>query len=78
MAVLRHEGGCEFCIDAPAAEFDHCRVCGRGEPVESSPVEPMMGLRLAVRIAKGGPLSIDGPAEREAFYAALRNRKRAS
>ena len=42
------------------------------------PPEPelMIGLRLAVRLAKGGPLSTDGEAEREAFYAAVRARAR--
>lgn len=58
--------GCAFCADAPEADFDYCRVCGRGAS-ELPSVEPMTGLRLAVRMAKGGPLSTDGLLEREAF-----------
>jgi hypothetical protein len=58
--------GCTLCAGADGPDFDYCRNCGRGhdEPVT---VEPMTGFRLAVRAAKGGPLSTDGDMEREAF-----------
>lgn len=43
--------GCEFCIDAPEAEFDYCRVCGRGLPAEQ-PTEPKSRLAEAVEKAR--------------------------
>ena len=63
MAELR---GCTLCAGIDDLDFDYCRNCGRGadEPVT---VAPMTGLRLALRAAKGGPLSTDGEMEREAF-----------
>lgn len=70
--------GCTFCVDA-GPDFDWCRMCGRGLPEGPMPcVLPMTGVRLAVRLAKGGPLSTDGPDEREAFRLALVRKRRAA
>lgn len=60
---------CTLCTGA-LPEGEWCRACGEGSGEQTS-VEPMTGLRLAVRLAKGGPLIGDGAAEREAFYAAV-------
>lgn len=63
------DGGCTFCADA-GPDFDYCRICGRGEEAKLT-VEPLTGLRLAVRVAKGSPLSTDGERELEAFRLGL-------
>lgn len=61
---------CTICQGAlPHGEW--CRVCGEGLSTTTAPVKPMTGLRLAIRIARGGPLSSDGPTEREAFAQAM-------
>lgn len=41
--------GCEFCIDA-GADFDWCRVCGRGLPDEQP--EPKSNLAEAIEKAR--------------------------
>jgi hypothetical protein len=65
---------CSLCHNAmPDGEW--CRACGDGLPAELPHVEPMRGLRLAVRIAKGGPLSTDGPVEREALRLGVAERR---
>lgn len=71
---MSQRGLCIVCVDA-GADFDWCRVCGRGEPEEPA-VIPMSGLRLTIRQAFGGPLTSDGRNEREAFYAAMREVER--
>jgi hypothetical protein len=62
---------CGLCHNA-MPEGEWCRACGEGLPEAPAPVEPMTGLRLAVRRAYGGPLSTDGDRERRAFKAAGR------
>jgi hypothetical protein len=61
---------CTLCWNA-MPEGEWCRACGEGRSEPPAPVESMTGVRLAVRIAKGGPLSSDGPAEMDAFHAAM-------
>lgn len=62
---------CTICVGA-MPEVEWCRCCGEGLPETPEPVEPMTGLRYAIRVAHGGPLSSDGQRESEAFYAAWR------
>jgi len=44
--------GCTFCIDA-GADFDWCRVCGRGQPQPAEPETYASPLQEAVRKARG-------------------------
>jgi hypothetical protein len=39
--------------------------------------KPMTGLPLAIRLAKGGPLSTDSADQIDAYFAALKERRRA-
>lgn len=61
--------GCTLCAGA-MPEGEWCRNCGNGLP--APPVAPMTGLRLAVRVAKGGPLTNDSEADVRAYLAGLR------
>jgi hypothetical protein len=64
---------CTLCWNA-MPEGEWCRACGEGLPEKEKPVEPMTGLPLAIRIAKGGPLSSDDQHTIRAFHAGLRER----
>jgi hypothetical protein len=76
--VCRERGlmACSLCWNAmPHGEW--CRACGEGlteSELDAGDVQPLTGLRLAVRIAKGGPLSPDDEATVRAYYAGLRER----
>lgn len=50
--VQSQETPCEFCIDA-GADFDYCRVCGRGEPTPPAVQPQASPLLEAVRKARG-------------------------
>jgi hypothetical protein len=65
---------CTLCHYA-MPEGEWCRACGEGQPAVQEPVEPMSPLRVALRDAKGGWLSTDGPRERAAYLAAKEGRR---
>lgn len=68
-------GPCTLCVGA-LPEGEWCRACGYGQPEGTERIEPMTGLPFAIRLAKGGCLSTDGPRERAAFAAACRMQRR--
>lgn len=69
MSAVGHLGPCSLCAGVlPDGEW--CRACGYKHPGGRKPVEPMTGLPLAIRLAKGACLSTDSREQREAFHAA--------